>query len=253
MHQDTYREDPRVEADDHGSREKRARAVRDMFGSIAGRYDFLNHFLSANVDRYWRRVCVREVSRRVSVPRPDILDVGCGTADLSLAFSILGPVVGCDFSHPMLRIGMTKTARAAGLHPVRLLEGDALSLPFPEARFDAVVSAFVLRNLADRRKGLAEMRRVLRPAGVLAVLDFGLPDAPVLGTLYRLYFARVLPRLGRMISGVDGPYRYLPDSVSAFPKPEELRRLVEDAGLGDVEFRRLTGGVAVLVLGRVRA
>ncbi len=233
--------------------ERKARAVREMFGSIAGRYDFLNHFLSANIDRLWRRACVREVAKRVPATRPRILDIGCGTGDLSLACSRLGPVVGCDFSHPMLRLGTAKVAAAHSIHTVCLLEGDALALPFPDACFDAVVSAFVLRNLADMRKGLAEMRRVLRHEGVLAILDFGLPDAPLLGPLYRFYFTRVLPGLGRLISGVDGPYRYLPDSVSAFPRPETLAGLVEEADLGDVECRRLTGGVAVLLLGKVRA
>ncbi len=235
------------------SEEQRARAVREMFGSIAGRYDFLNHFLSANIDRHWRRVCVREVGRRLSVDRPHILDIGCGTADLSIECSNLGTVIGCDFSDPMLRIGASKIAEASAANPIFLLEADALSLPFPDASFDAVVSAFVLRNLADMRKGLAEMRRVLRPGGALAILDFGLPDAPVLGRLYRVYFAGILPRLGRLISGVDGPYRYLPESVSTFPAPEALGKSVEETGLGDVVFRRLTGGIAVLVLAKVKA
>ncbi len=234
--------------DDESSR---ARAVRDMFGAIAGRYDFLNHFLSANIDRYWRRVCVVEVGRLINCVNPRILDVGCGTGDLALAFSRLGTVAGCDFCHPMLRLGLSKVAAGGSPHPVWLLEGDALRLPFASGRFDAVVSAFVLRNLADMGKGLAEMRRVLRPGGILAVLDFGLPEARVLGGLYRFYFARILPRLGNVISGVDGPYRYLPESVAAFPKPAALVRLVEEAGVGDVRFRRLTGGVAVLILGRV--
>jgi len=224
-----------------------------MFGSIAGRYDFLNHFLSANIDRRWRSACVREIRRLIRVPHPRILDVGCGTADLSLACSPVGPVIGCDFSHPMLRLGLKKVDSARNSHPVDLLEGDALNLPFPDASFDAVVSAFVLRNLADIPKGLAEMRRVLKPQGVLAILDFGLPDVPVLGRFYRFYFAQVLPRLGKLISGVDGPYKYLPDSVSTFPPPEALEKLVEEAGLGDVEHRSLTAGVAILLLGRLKA
>ena len=230
----------------------RARAVRDMFGSIACRYDFLNHFLSANFDRHWRRTCVQEVARLISVPHPRILDVGCGTADLSLAFSRLGPVTGCDFSHPMLRIGMTKKAQADLRHSIHLLEGDALCLPFRDAGFDAVVSAFVLRNLADVSEGLWEMRRVLRPGGVLAVLDFGLPEAPIMGRLYRFYFTRVLPSLGRLISGIDGPYKYLPESVSAFPRAAKLTELARNTGLVDVEYRSLSGGIAVLLIGRVR-
>jgi demethylmenaquinone methyltransferase/2-methoxy-6-polyprenyl-1,4-benzoquinol methylase len=235
------------------SQKRRARAVRDMFGTIAGRYDFLNHFLSANFDRRWRRACVREVARLILIPHPRILDVGCGTADLSLAFSGLGPVVGCDFSHPMLRLGLAKTANARCSYPVHLLEGDALSLPFPDAGFDAVVSAFVLRNLADISQGLSEMRRMLRPGGVLAILDFGLPDALILGRLYRFYFTRILPRLGKLISGVDGPYKYLPDSVSTFPPPGKLTELIKQAGFIGTEYRSLSAGIAILLLGRIRA
>ena len=235
------------------AQEKKAQAVRAMFGSIAGRYDFLNHFLSANIDRRWRSACVREVRRLTRLPHPRILDIGCGTADLSLACARMGPVIGCDFSHPMLRLGLKKVNSARNPHPIDLLEGDALNLPFQDACFDAVVSAFVLRNLAHIPKGLAEMRRVLKPQGVLAILDFGLPDVRVLGSLYRFYFAQVLPRIGRLISGIDGPYKYLPDSVSTFPAPKVLEKLIEKAGLGDVEYRSLTGGVAILLLGRLKA
>jgi len=233
--------------------QERARAVRDMFGSIACRYDFLNHFLSANFDRRWRRACVREVAGRLSTPHPRILDVGCGTADLSIAFSGLGSVLGCDFSHPMLRLGKAKADRANRRHPVYFLEGDALRLPFRDAGFDAVVSAFVLRNLADIGLGLCEMRRMLRPGGVLAVLDFGLPEARIMGRLYRFYFTKVLPLMGRLISGVDGPYRYLPESVSTFPRAGKLAEMIRSAGFDDAECRTLSGGIAILLIGRVRA
>jgi len=231
----------------------KARVVREMFGSIARRYDFLNHFLSANFDRRWRRACVREVARLCPVSCPRILDVGCGTADLAIACSRLGPVLGCDFSHPMVRLGLAKAAKSNRRHPVQLLEGDALRLPFRDAGFDAVVSAFVLRNLADISKGLSEMRRMLRPGGVLAILDFGLPDGALTGRAYRFYFTRVLPGLGRLISGVDGPYRYLPESVSSFPRPAELIGLLGKADFSETEYRSLSGGIAVLLLGRVRA
>lgn len=233
--------------------DEKARAVRDMFGSIARRYDFLNHFLSANFDRRWRRACVREVARLSPISYPRILDVGCGTADLAIACSRLGPVLGCDFSHAMVRLGLAKTAKSNCGHPVQLLEGDALRLPFRDAGFDAVVSAFVLRNLADISEGLSEMRRMLRPGGVVAILDFGLPDGAIMGRAYRFYFSRILPRLGKLISGVDGPYRYLPESVSSFPRPAELVGLLRDAGFSETEFRSLSGGIAVLLLGRVRA
>jgi demethylmenaquinone methyltransferase/2-methoxy-6-polyprenyl-1,4-benzoquinol methylase len=224
----------------------KARSVRAMFGAIAGRYDLLNHLLSANVDRYWRRACVAEVRRRLTAGAPRILDLGCGTADLSLAFARSGAVIGCDFCRPMLAVGRRKVA-AAGLESrVALVEGDALRLPFPGATFDAVVSAFVVRNLGNVEAGLAEMRRVVRPGGVVAMLDFAMPDASLLGSLYRLYFVEVLPRIGRAVSGVDGPYRYLPASVQTFPAPDRMCALMEQAGLAEPAHRLLTGGIAVV-------
>jgi demethylmenaquinone methyltransferase/2-methoxy-6-polyprenyl-1,4-benzoquinol methylase len=231
---------------------KKSRRVREMFGAIAGRYDFLNHLLSLNTDKRWRKACVREVWKRISAPEPRILDIGCGTADLSLAFSRMGPVVGCDFCHPMLRIGAEKTARTYNRRPILLLGADALRLPFPGETFDVAVSAFVLRNLASIEAGLDEMRRVLRHGGVLAILEFGMPGSPFLGSLYRFYFLHLLPGIGRFISGVDGAYGYLPSSVQAFPPAGQLKEKVERAGFEDVRFRLLTGGIAVLVTGVAR-
>jgi demethylmenaquinone methyltransferase/2-methoxy-6-polyprenyl-1,4-benzoquinol methylase len=228
---------------------EKAREVRRMFGAIARRYDFLNHFLSGNIDRLWRRACVREVAGRLPV-RPDrIADIGCGTGDLSLAFAPLGRVFGCDFSEPMLHVGRKKAADPKSQGRVFLIGADALALPFRNAGFDAVVSAFVLRNLADAGKGIGEMNRVLKPGGVVAVLDFSMPRIPLLGRLYRFYFLKVLPRLGFLISGVDGPYKYLPDSVQNFPGPEELKQLLERCGFAEVRFRLLSGGIAVLLTG----
>ncbi len=221
-----------------------------MFGAIAGRYDCLNHILSANVDRRWRRACVREIEGRNRVPNPEILDLGCGTADLSIAFSGMGKVFGCDFSLPMLRIGLEKIGAGGYEGRIFLAGGDALELPFADASFDIVVSAFVLRNLADIGRGFREAQRVLRPGGVLGVLDFGMPASPVWAPVYRLYFQNVLPKIGRILSGVDGPYGYLPDSVTAFPTLERLREMAEDAGYREVDARRLTGGIAVLLSGR---
>jgi demethylmenaquinone methyltransferase/2-methoxy-6-polyprenyl-1,4-benzoquinol methylase len=231
----------------------KARKVRDMFGSIAGRYDFLNHFLSANLDRRWRNISVREIEKRLDVSHPKILDVGCGTADLSLAFSRLGSVTGCDFCHPMLRLGMEKIAGSQFQNRVFLLESDALELPFADAVFDVVVSAFVLRNLADMDRGLREMRRVLRPGGLVGILDFGMPKQPLLAALYRFYFARILPKVGRLLSGVNGPYAYLPNSVQAFPPVEELKKKAGQAGFTNVEHKLLTFGVAVLLVGNAKS
>jgi demethylmenaquinone methyltransferase / 2-methoxy-6-polyprenyl-1,4-benzoquinol methylase len=228
----------------------RSRKVRDMFGAIAGRYDLLNHFLSANVDRRWRQICVEEMGKRVGTARPRILDVGCGTADLSLAFSNLGPVIGCDFCHPMLLVGANKVASHYRHPAISLLEADALMLPFSDASFDIVVSAFVLRNLADIDRGLLEMRRVLRPGGLLGILDFGMPRIPILGAIYRWYFLRILPKVGKLLSGVDGPYGYLPASVQAFPPVETLQGKVERAGFANEKYRLLTAGIAFLLMGK---
>jgi demethylmenaquinone methyltransferase/2-methoxy-6-polyprenyl-1,4-benzoquinol methylase len=232
-----------------GSGDK-GRRVRDMFGEIAGRYDFLNHFLSANVDRRWRRVCLREIERRNTVPNPAILDIGCGTADLSITFSGLGTVVGCDFCQPMLRIGREKIEGLRRSNPIFLAGADALVLPFPDASFDIAVSAFVLRNLANIELGFREARRILRPGGYLGILDFGMPTTPVLAPIYRFYFQKVLPRIGKILSGVEGPYGYLPDSVKKFPSLDKLKEIAESSGYADVECLRLTGGIAVLLTGR---
>ena len=238
---------PRDARTDQESR--KARQVREMFGAISARYDLLNHLLSGGIDRRWRKVCAGEVRQCLDRASPKILDVGCGTGDLSMAFAGPAWVAGCDFCQPMLRIGRAKVGAAGRAGQIAFLAADALTLPFPDGCFDAVVSAFVLRNLASIGQGLAEMRRILRPGGVLGILDFSMPTAPVLGALYRFYFLRILPRLGKLISGVDGPYRYLPESVGAFPSPVELRFQIECAGFTAVRYRLLTGGIAVLLLG----
>jgi len=224
--------------------------VRDMFATIAGRYDFLNHFLSANVDRRWRRICVEEIKKRSTVPNPRILDLGCGTADLSIAFSSMGAVIGCDFCYPMLRIGVGKIRNEAYSNRILLAGADALLLPFTDASFDVVVSAFVLRNLTDIESGFREARRILRPGGLMGVLDFGMPRTPVLAPLYRMYFRKILPKIGKVVSGVEGPYGYLPDSVQAFPSVERLKEMAEDSGYCDVEYRLLTAGIAILLIGK---
>ncbi len=229
---------------------QRASAVRQMFAAIAPRYDFLNHFLSANVDRLWRRICADEVRKELGCVQPRILDVGCGTGDLALEFSRLGRVTGCDFCLPMLRIASRKAAAAAHPHSLQILGGDALALPFRTGSFDAVVSAFVLRNLSGLESGLREMRRVVRPGGVMAALEFAMPRVPVLGALYRFYFIRILPLLGKAVSGVAGAYRYLPDTVQAFPRPEELKDIIAAAGFDSVRCRNLTCGIAVLYIAK---
>jgi demethylmenaquinone methyltransferase/2-methoxy-6-polyprenyl-1,4-benzoquinol methylase len=233
-----------------GAGEDKAGSVRDMFGRIAGRYDFLNHFLSGNIDRRWRRICVREIRRRNGVTHPKVLDMGCGTGDLSLAFSSLGTVFGCDFCRPMLRIGREKIVKESCVERIYLAGADALSLPFRDGTFDVAVSAFVLRNLADIGLGFREARRVLKSGGLVGILDFGMPTAPVLAPAYRWYFKKILPWIGRVVSGVEGPYGYLPDSVQKFPALQRLKEIAENSGFRDVECLELTAGIAVLLTGR---
>jgi len=229
---------------------EKAGAIREMFGGIAHRYDLLNHLLSANIDKRWRRVCVKAVAKQVNRKQPQILDVGCGTGDLSIEFARLGPVTGSDFCLPMLKLGAKKTVGMKNGQTVRLLTADALRLPFRDDSFDGVVSAFVLRNLADLSSGLEEMFRVVKPGGVVAALEFAMPSSRWLGFCYRLYFSRILPRLGKIISGSTFAYTYLPESVRGFLSPEELTTRFQKAGLRDAECRRLTGGIVVMIVAR---
>jgi demethylmenaquinone methyltransferase/2-methoxy-6-polyprenyl-1,4-benzoquinol methylase len=223
-----------------------ARAVREMFAGIAGRYDLLNHVLSINIDKRWRRLVRKQVAEILADPKAIVLDVACGTGDLSLELqrNAKARVVGSDFCRPMLAIAKDKTA-GAGMS-VPYVEGDALSLPFSDNSFDAVTIAFGLRNLASVEDGLAELNRVLKSGGRLAVLEFSSPTIPGLRSLFNLYFTRILPRIGGAVSGSRGAYEYLPDSVSKFPDQKGLVELMRTAGFGSVEYTDLTGGVAAI-------
>ena len=219
-----------------------------MFAGIAGRYDLLNHVLSGNVDKRWRRLVARTL-RTSLVEGSRILDVACGTGDLSLVLARAGraDVVGLDFCRPMLEIARRKAEAESRAIP--FVEGDALRLPFADGTFDAVTIAFGLRNLAGVFDGLRELRRVLRPGGHAAVLEFSSPVVPGFRTLFRLYFTRVLPRIGGIVSGSRGAYEYLPDSVSRFPDQRRLAELMCEAGFEEVAYRNLTGGIAALHTG----
>lgn len=224
-----------------------ARRVRKMFAGIAGRYDLLNHILSGNVDKRWRRVLTERLSD-VGVEQP-VLDVACGTGDLSLELHQAGhsKVIGIDFCRPMLAIAKSKVdARNV---EISLIEGDALSLPFRDSSFALVTIAFGLRNLSSVEHGVKELLRVLKPGGRLAVLEFSKPAIPVLSSIFRLYFSRVLPFLGGLISGSRSAYEYLPDSVRRFPEQKQLAALMSDAGFTEVSFENLTGGIAALHFG----
>jgi demethylmenaquinone methyltransferase / 2-methoxy-6-polyprenyl-1,4-benzoquinol methylase len=222
--------------------------VREMFASIAGRYDLLNHLLSGNVDKRWRRIVATRVRDKLSSGSSSrILDVACGTGDLSLTlFEITGAgVVGTDFCRPMLSVAAGKTSGR-----IRLIEGDALDLPFRDGTFDVATIAFGLRNLSNVESGLAELSRVLKPGGWVAVLEFSRPANAILRPLFNLYFRKVLPWMGGFISGSRSAYTYLPASVQKFPDQSQLSLLMEEAGFVQVGYENLTGGIAALHMGR---
>ncbi len=222
--------------------EEKSAAVRRMFGAIAPRYDLLNHLLSLNIDRLWRRRAVALLLRgRAPVGR--FLDVCAGTFDFALALArrrgFRGLVVGSDFALTMLERGLPKIRGT----PVRPACADALALPFPDAAFDGATVGFGVRNLADLPAGLRELLRVLRPGGRLVILEFTTPGWQPFRGLYFFYFKRILPLVGRLVSGHGSAYTYLPASVLEFPEPPQLAALMEAAGFRDVSWRRWTGGI----------
>jgi demethylmenaquinone methyltransferase/2-methoxy-6-polyprenyl-1,4-benzoquinol methylase len=233
--------------DNTNAANEHAGRVREMFAGIAKRYDLLNHLLSGNVDKRWRRIVATRVREKLTSRSARVLDVACGTGDLSLTlFEITGArVVGSDFCRPMLEIAARKTSDR-----IPLIEGDALNLPFRDGSFEVVTIAFGLRNLASVTGGLAELRRVLKPGGWLAVLEFSRPANPVLRPLFGLYFTRVLPLMGGLISGSLSAYTNLTASVQKFPDQKQLLLLMQQAGFDRVQFENLTGGIAALHMGR---
>jgi demethylmenaquinone methyltransferase/2-methoxy-6-polyprenyl-1,4-benzoquinol methylase len=233
------------------SLDKSENRVRRMFGEIAGRYDFLNHLLSLNVDRYWRWHTVRRVPPGGGGP---ILDLCTGTGDLALAYVRAGGgqtrVVGADFCHPMLVIAEAKRRRAASNGQLAFVEADAQRLPFPDDRFAIVSIAFGLRNVTDTDQGLREMTRVCQPGGKVAVLEFSLPRWQPFRAIYGWYFNRVLPRIGQALArNRHDAYNYLPASVGDFPSGEALAGRMRAAGLRQVTWQPLTLGVATLYIG----
>ena len=228
-----------------------ARAVQKMFDEIAPRYDFANHALSMNVDRLWWRRTARMFAHILKQQEAAVLDLCAGTGDMAVALHILAGKLGgnpsiyaLDFSHQMLSHGLAKYS-ARGIQPV---EADALALPISENKMDLVVSAFGFRNLANYDAGLREIFRVLKPGGEVGILDFGEPGG-LMGKLYAFYFRHILPRVGTLISGVRGPYEYLPASVRKFPAPQQMLGRMEAAGFRNVSWTPYTFGIAGLYRG----
>jgi demethylmenaquinone methyltransferase/2-methoxy-6-polyprenyl-1,4-benzoquinol methylase len=234
-------------------RNSAARAVREMFTSIAPRYDLLNHVLSFNVDRMWWRRTARTFRHILSRSDARVLDLCCGTGDMTFALrgqagTNAPQILGADFSHAMLQRATAKSAAAAQSAP-GWIDADALNLPLPSAHFNLVTSEFGFRNLADYDAGLREIVRVLRPGGECGILDFGEPKG-AMGGLYRIYFKQILPRVGSLISGVRGPYAYLPASVERFPEPQEMLARMKQAGFAEATWTPYTFGIAGLYWGK---
>lgn len=224
-------------------------AVRDMFSGIARRYDLLNHVLSVNIDKRWRRHVSQELRQTLDRDQAVVLDVACGTGDLSIELrsGAKAKVIGTDFCRPMLTIAHEKTEKLS--LDIPYVEGDALGLAFPDDTFDAVTIAFGLRNLANFQNGLIELRRILKPGGKLVILEFSAPVVPGFRQLFNFYFTTVLPRIGGAVSGSRGAYEYLPDSVQKFPDQRKLVAMLEETGFESVRYQNLTCGIAAIHVG----
>jgi demethylmenaquinone methyltransferase / 2-methoxy-6-polyprenyl-1,4-benzoquinol methylase len=219
--------------------------VNRMFDRVAGRYDALNSVMTAGMHHRWRE---RAADRAELGPGDSALDVCCGTGDLALELagrvSPAGHVVGCDFSEPMLDLAREKTSQR-GVDGVRFEWADALSLPYDAGRFDAVTVGFGVRNLANLERGLGEMARVLRPGGRLVVLEITQPTRPPLSTFFSLWFDRIVPLLGGFSDDSEA-YSYLPESVRSFPAPSKLAELIDRAGLEQIRWTVLAGGIIAI-------
>jgi demethylmenaquinone methyltransferase/2-methoxy-6-polyprenyl-1,4-benzoquinol methylase len=224
-------------------------ALRSMFSSIAGKYDLLNRLFSLGIDVKWRRELASEIPENGEKP---ILDIATGTADVALTLEKIcqgnGLIVGIDFSLPMLRVGAAKASDKKA-NRIRFIAGDAYTLPFTDNTFSAATISFGLRNLAHRLDGLKQIFRVLMPGGRIVILEFSPMDRPILGPFFRIYFHRIMPFLGGIVSGNRGAYIYLPESVAQFPDPARLGQEMTEAGFSDVRYRALTLGIVYLHTG----
>ncbi len=246
-----------------GARDERdsARRVRDMFSAIAPRYDLLNHLLSFSMDNRWRRLTAEKFRRILRRTDARVLDLCCGTGDLAFAFEVERvdvirdstahrmPILGCDFAYPMVERARKKARTDS--HTAEFINGDALNMPFPDASFDLVASAFGFRNLANYERGLREIARVLKPGGRIAILEFSEPTNSAMAGMYRFYFKHILPVIGGVISGNRAAYAYLPSSVSNFLSPPQLAKLLFNAGFLGVRHQAWNFGSVVLHTGRL--
>lgn len=223
---------------------KHARAVREMFAGIASKYDFLNHFLSVNIDKRWRKLVAENLKEILDNENALVLDVACGTGDLAIELQkdARAKVFGTDFCRPMLSIARDKNVELK----IPYTEADGMNLSFADSTFDAVTIAFGLRNFSNWQNGLQEFHRILKPNGKLVILEFSTPVIPGFRQAFQFYFSRILPRIGGAVSGSRGAYEYLPDSVSRFPDQKNLAKMLSEVGFYDVEYKNLTGGVAAI-------
>ena len=223
-------------------------AIQDMFNAVAPSYDFLNRLLSAGCDTYWRKIAVDELE---PIANGFFLDVATGTADIALELALRkqSKIIGVDFSSAMLELGNKKMTARNMQSSVKLFPGAAENLPLKSNSFDGAISAFGARNFADINNAIAEIHRVLKPKGKIVILEFSFPQNGFLQWLYRLYFEKILPLMGRWISGHKNAYSYLPDSVGAFPKGKAFASILKEVGFESVDFKELTFGITTIYTG----
>ncbi len=224
------------------SRSRKKEYVRNMFAGISRRYDFLNHLLSLEKDRNWRRFAVSKL------PPGYIIDLCCGTGDVAIEASKKNRVIASDFCCEMLQLCVHKI-NERHIERINCIQNDAENLSFRDGTFDAAIVAFGIRNVEDIKKALSEMSRVVKNNGKVIILDFSIPENIVFKIIYYLYFKNILPMIGRIISKKHGPYSYLPASVMLFPKRKEFIELMKDAGINDVEYFDLSSGIVTVYVG----
>ena len=219
--------------------------VEEMFDNISARYDFLNHFLSLGIDKAWRKIVRKRVAETGA---KYILDVATGTADLAIELSKIpeSKIIGIDISRGMLDRGDIKIDQLKLNERITLQQADSEDLPFEDNTFDAITVSFGVRNFENLENGMKEMLRVLKPGGILAVLEFSKPRNPLFSAIYWFYFKYILPTVGRLVSKDATAYTYLPQSVAAFPEGEKFKELAKFYGFSDVKFKGLTFGISTL-------